>query len=1155
MESTGDKDKAHGRRLARLVLLALCGALGAVFLFSGTSFGAGPLILAQTATPTDSPSGSPTESPSESPTDEASPSPSPEPTGPQVRLFNPSTGYDSGTDEDPIISDEADGGDEAYHVVAVTKKAPDGAVVEAYFQPDGGAETLVGVMDRIDESRDTWELFWDIPEDFPEGSGIFRARLFKGSSTGAEPIAMDEEPAEVNRTEETIEMTFPVNGGPLGFYKPRGGDWRTVIDATPSVNTQNALLFYTVTPKGQKPVFKQCADVNPDPTGPAEPFQATCTLEGADVPSAVTAVAALAEETDNPVQEGGAGFLTEESADVHRVRPYLQSPAEMSVELQPVDPDEVSAAHPSGARRQAADGCILFDAHVSDDLDRPVQGANVDVHITGPDDDVGFGDEGSDIKVPDKGDHTSEEAFECGGDRGGNQGEHETPDGDDLKHVESILGTGLGTGPGDFRFSIFSANGGFTDVTAWVDDQEIDDETEVRPADNDNLNPRDASTTAEAQWMPGAARVEFDPAANSSRTGTCSPYIVKARGGNAPLAGINVDLHATGPTNDLDFCDPGSGTARRAPNDGEGHRIESPEEASHASEQDEGGEGEEPAPEAQHTEGETDDRGNFVVGLISPTAGDTDLTAWIDGERGNDDDEQAEEEISAATNHSFATEAEDAEVRFVNPSGYGGGGDQISNVQDTNVFYHVVARVDVPAVIQGVEILISSDGQSFSKIGDATRVGSSDTWEFFWAVNVDDDDYVLRARIVGTNQVDDREVTVDNSLETAEIQNPSNSERASFNQREAPVSGVASAGTEIIELFYTTTAAKDDRDAEDWTQCGTVELAGDGAEPQPFNGACKLEDTEVQADEVTGIAALTVDCDPDFGCDAPLIGQTPESGDAHRVIGVDASPVVSFRPANGRGARDTCEQVAVSIDDQDGEPIAGVNVDVHLRGPGEDPRFCTPEGGGSDRRAPEDGGHTTVAGNGDEGVHQDTNTHHTEGDTGPNGRFVVGITSDQLGDSDLVAWIDSEEDDERGENESSAETSFRWIRAKGCSEVGTDGDDVLTGTSGKDRICGLGGDDIIIGKGGDDFLVGGPGNDVLRGNSDDDELRGSKGRDTLVGGRGRDKLKGGRGADVIDGKRGRDNLRGGAGKDGLDGGAARDRCRGGAGRDRTRNCE
>jgi hypothetical protein len=67
----------------------------------------------------------------------------------------------------------------------------------------------------------------------------------------------------------------------------------------------------------------------------------------------------------------------------------------------------------------------------------------------------------------------------------------------------------------------------------------------------------------------------------------------------------------------------------------------------------------------------------------------------------------------------------------------------------------------------------------------------------------------------------------------------------------------------------------------------------------------------------------------------------------------------------------------------------------------------------------------------------------------------------------------------------------------GCTETGTEGNDLLVGTDGDDVLCGLGGDDSLVGLGGDDLLDGGAGNDWLGGGLGVDVARGGDGDDQI----------------------------------------------------------
>lgn len=1162
--------------VARLSLVFVASLLVALLALMGMSSGPdGALVLAQ-ASPT--------------PTGE------PEPTGPAIELINPTSGYDvfSRPDDNvPEVSDKSDGIDEQYHIVALTRGAGPNTVVEAYLTPRLAGtdlqEQTIGTLEPVAGTTDTWEFYWDVPEPpaASEGEARITVRMFDLVGGVFEEVAMDDELVQMRQSEtaqppsgdgqpaaETVELTWPTQGGPLGFYKPKGGVWTTAIDGSASQGNFSIALFYTKNRPGSEAKWTRCA-LTGSTSRVRGPFRIQCPLAGKDLPSEVTAISAVAIENQNKGSSGSTAVRKEESQDAHRVLPYVQDPDEMSVDLNtsPVG-DDVFFELPEG-RVEAGKECLGYLATVTDLLERPVVGANLDIHMAGPTDqlrfgdfdllqeDEIFGDVTSASKVPDKGSHSRENGYDCDdrdedlNQRGQRpereQGDHNRPGQADEKHVESIEGVGLdGEASGKYLFHLYSQDVGFTDITVWVDDEGIATETETRPADTDLLEAGEPTDSSRAQWLPGPARLSFDPVSDTAPAGTCNQYILKARGGNAVIPGVNVDVHATGPTDELDFCDPGDGTARRAPDDRDAADEDrhDPEDAGESS--DKGA-----SPKTQHTEGETDDKGNFVVGIISPVPGDTTLEAWIDGEPENDDDVQDDNEVSASATHSWASSSGDAEVRFVNPSGYGGSGDTVSNKQDADNRYHIVTRVDAPDVISGVEIFISSDGSTFTKIGDATRVQTSDTYEMFWDVTVPDGDYTLRAQIAGTGQREDRAITVNNSStannpqdapsETAELTRPLNVERAPFSKGATTVSGQASAGAERVRFFYTKTAAKDVRNEDEWIQCGQLDLGSN----KSFSGKCALQDPDEdgandQPFQVTGIAVVAVDCvAPAGGCTPPESPQN-ESGDAHRVFGFDAEPLVSIEPAETQAEPGTCQKFVMSITDQTGQSLSGVNADLHLTGPTDGATFCDVERG-TPREAPTEGGHTATT-NSTQSHHQQdgADTVHTEAVSSPGGEVVVGIRSGSEGDSSLLGWADLNDNDELDVDERSDSALMHWRTGSGsggrgggspCSISGDSGNNVLRGTPGDDVICGFGGADRLVGRGGDDVLKGGGGRDIIRG---------AGGADVLRGGGGPDRLRAGSG---------NDRLHGNAGNDFMNGQAGRDTCRGGRGRDNAENCE
>ena len=1189
--STAAAAAQNPRTVARFILALVASVL--VVLLGLMAMSSGPNGATVFAQATESPSGSPTG-----------------PAGPSIKLINPSLGYNPGyplpprppgAQDPPNISDKYDGVDRLYHVVALSQNAPPNAAVEAYFQPTVGLEITVGVLTLVPGTDDTWEMFWDIPDSMLATSGTFKVVMFAPTVTGFEEVASDETPARVDRAEETVEMSWPSQNGAIGFHKPKGGQWRTVVEGKASGPTGRVLIWYSTSAPGDEVAYKKCsaekAPVASSETG-VDNFAVSCALVGKDLPSQVTYMAVLAIENDKPASATTAEF-TQDSADAHRVQGYVQDVARMTIEVEgmPGANGELQDAHyPTGRRRTAMrafhpeqnpfpTGCLKFRVVVKDHLDRPVQGANVDAHLVGPNDQAGFGSDDDDTsttedsvyKAPDKVHSEKEDVRYCydgvntpEDDRGEpsseQQGEHNVPGGADIKHVETGPGTGLDPssasaafqfGPGESRFFIFSFQPGFSDLTFWVDDEPIATEDAVREADDDLPEATEPSADIRAQWLAQPASLSIVPRTDSAAVGECNRYTVRARSGNAPLPNINIDVHASGPNNDLDFCDPGDGSPRRAPDKPEGetaHQGEDEGEASHKSDSPD-------TPESQHTEGETDADGNFVIGITSTATGNSQLTAWIDGEKDLDNDVQDEGEVSASAGKRWAATAADAEVRFVNPSGYGNSGDKIAKTRDADEQYHLVARVDLPDVVPGVEFLIAGSDGVFTKIGDGVRVADSDTWELKWDVNVPDGAYTLRAQIPSTEKREDRSVTVRNNdrepdpmdpalpvvrFETAELTRPLNAAGAPFENNATRVEGVASSRAMGVEFYYTTTAANETRNNAQWIRCGGVTLPG-GDAPQNFQGACTIPSTRTDLPlDVTGIAALAFICE-EAGCTTQQgqeAGRIRHSGDAHRVFGFEANPNVFLEPSEASDQTGACKRFEARVVDRAGRAIPNANVDVHLKGPGEGAGFCDLEDGTA-RRQPDRGGHGASPTNQNEGIHQEEgdDTVHTEGETNSGGRFIFGIQSASPGDSDLLAWVDQNDNDELDSGERSATGVMHWTKGGGgggpkrCTVRGDSGNNVLRGTPGDDVICGLGGNDTLIGRGGHDLIKGGSGRDILR------------------GGGGRDLLRGGSGPDRLRGNSGNDRMYGNSGNDFLNGGTGRDACRGGRGRDRTRNCE
>lgn len=1080
---------------------------------------------------------------------EPSPSPSPSGSAPAagevgVTLLNPSTGYDSS----PKVSNRFDGVDTAYTIVARTTGDAQSLVVEASIAPqndDGtwGNEVLVGELERVAPGSDLWEFDWDIPASIEETISLLTVRAYVETPSGFVETGADSVEVDVYYSDpsmpplgayETVDIAWPAQNGVLGFYKPRVGAWRTMVDGTTSPGANFAQVYVSTSRPGDPVSFTPCgsAPTVVNAAGTSASFAARCSLDASTPPSAVTAVAAQAE-----YRETASSTRFMQAADVRSVRSYDVSPEDMQVAITPV------------ARRVLAPArtCQSFTVTITDEHDRLIMGANVDIHATGPADELILA--GTGLVVPEG--HSREMTSPCPSPlpveppaplpiptNPRPQGDHNVPGGIDSKHMETNLGTGLDTLsqlPGQTAFTVASELPGFTQLTAWVDDEEIAREADQRPIDNDRPDEGEPFARAKVQWLVATPTLSFDPLGGTAPATSCFPYVVKARSGTDPVPDVNVDVHATGPDPELDFCDPEGASPRQAPLSGAGansHEAEETSESHHFSTT---------GPPAQHTEGTTDPAGNFVVGLTSPVTGDTSVVAWIDGEPGADDDVQGSGEPLTSGTISWVTSAAEADLSFVNPSPYGGttgGAGTGTQLPDSGGVADVLVRVDLAASAESVEIMLSrNNGATFETLGEAQRVGTSDLYRLEWPINLTDGTYRLRARITGTQITEDVTVTVgagdrlpmvpNPPFETLEIRKPEIAAGAPFSKRSTLVAGRASAGADGVDVYYTKVPAKDTPRLQDWIFCGYAGLDGSGTAPQDFSTPCTLTGSD-QAGQVTGIAAITYDCtaptcDADPFPEPPADGAPPvrahgqkDTGQALRVFGYEAHPLLGLEPAEAAAVTDECRRFQVFLRDQTGQPIGGANADLHLDG-GSPAHFCRPAGSPGGVRAPDDGGHTTgtdPAGELEAGHADGSPGLHAEGETLPDGSLVFGVISEGAGDVQLTAWLDRDDDDVRSGDDPSDISILHVLEPTGgCSILGSEGPDVLRGTPGADVFCGLEGNDVIKGRGGDDTALGG------------------QGRDRLVGGPGRDSLRAGRGRDFLDGGRGRDTCKGGPGRD------------------------
>lgn len=510
--------------------------------------------------------------------------------GPQIEFLNPS-GYTASLE----ISDKADQ-DGAVHLVAWVGPVPANPFVEFEITSTTAGTTTVEA-DRA--GTDTWEAFLQVAH-LSDGQYTLRAILyegFTGPGTG-DDVDVVERVVTLNRSDmfpppasNTVEITYPANAGPWGVHTPKGSNAIGIIDTVASTGTDQIRVLYTTSAPGTAPEWTPCGSGRV-----VEGFaRARCTLaEGVSGPQ-VRAVAAVANETPFPATPSE---IADATGDAHRVDPYAQVPRFVEVTPDAIIVDPSTDQTPT---------CPQFIVSVLDDRSRAVAGANVDVHVTGPDDQIRFGwvqNQTDPFQAPNDGHVSTRPGVDCAdGTNERNQGDHNIPGADDPQHIESVSGT---RNDGTFVFALRSTTVGGSRIVAWADTN-----------DDDQQQVSEASGGARLGWgqpPPESERQLFlEPTSGTKTTGACHRMVLAIRRDGNPESGANVDVHASGPGTGVAFCDPGDGSASgRAPD--QGHIGEADDE------------------DTRHREGETDATGEFVFGVTAASEGTTEVVGWIDSD-------------------------------------------------------------------------------------------------------------------------------------------------------------------------------------------------------------------------------------------------------------------------------------------------------------------------------------------------------------------------------------------------------------------------------------------------------------------------------------------------------------------------------------------
>lgn len=414
-----------------------------------------------------------------------------------IELLNPSRG----TSATMTVSDK----EQPYHINAWVNEVPPDPFVEFELircpvdQPPtptcpGGTRRAIG--NGVQVGQDVFDFFWQIP-DLPDGTYVLAAMLF---SRGSE-VDRDFEVINLNHTNEgaredpqqvageTVEILYPDNSGLVGYYTNPAASTALVMEARPSSGTQFLRRLYTTSAPGTQPEWKSCGSpvqISCCGLPPPQTVRIRCTLRPTDAGSQVTGLALVANDTPGePFGFGVSSNTNDDAADAHRVFPFLQqitsvtvAPLSATAAVQQRTTEEVNTSGDASCSP-------IFTFGVFDQLGNPIAGANVDVHATGPSDNLKFevatGSSGdpSPNKPPERNHRFTETGYECTEGSAGNndvptgqQGEHNVA-GADTKHVENILPGGTADN-GTFRIRLHSRDVGITEITAWADRDDDD---------------------------------------------------------------------------------------------------------------------------------------------------------------------------------------------------------------------------------------------------------------------------------------------------------------------------------------------------------------------------------------------------------------------------------------------------------------------------------------------------------------------------------------------------------------------------------------------------------------------------------------------------------------------------------------------------------
>ncbi len=423
-----------------------------------------------------------------------------------------------------------------------------------------------------------------------------------------------------------------------------------------------------------------------------------------------------------------------------------------------------------------------------------------------------------------------------------------------------------------------------------------------------------------------------------------------------------------------------------------------------------------------------------------------------------------------------------ATIQFLNPST--GTSKEISSKSDgSDTTYHLVAWVSRVPNDATVEFKYQAGSANEVTIGTADQTpGSPDTFELDWnlagvpegtgtANNV-----TLRARLFsGSTECSRDEETVrinnddppscpaancadETQAETIEMSYPDNGDVLGFYKplqtAQLPTSIIdvtMSDEVDEVDAYYTTSGPGTE---PEWEPCAENESADDSAD----GVRCEYEDAN--PDQVNAVAVVVNDVNEPT--EIPPLQPNPDTSDAHRVEPYQQVVTTTEIPsgqatqaiAPGAGGEFPCSStIVVTTLDQEDRKVAGVNLDVHARGPSDATGFDdspapapSPGTASYANKAPDQGNHTNEAGvnceaadpepgsgsGSSQGEHEapppafDTKHIESTANTDDAGQWGFQLHSDVAGLTEFLVFADEDDDDQYCSLEPGQLGSITW---------------------------------------------------------------------------------------------------------------------------------